>query len=184
MKASVGWTSPSVAISATMNETAAFLSNLAPLISQVVVLMITISGSALSIFLLVVLIRSPSLHTLDSSFVAHLAVVDFSLGIGASGHAIFLNFSFEDKSYERRLCLGLNAVAMYIYSAQIIALWWLTFDRFLKVCYPFTHNSFCTKRNVILTIIFTHSIAIITTVIAIVDFDWNSEHYCIMFYLY
>ena len=147
MKASVGWTSRSVAILATMNETASSPSNLAPLISLVVVLIITISGSALSMVLLVVIIRSTSLHTLDTSFVAHLAVVDFFLGIDATGHAIFLNFSFEDKNYERRLCLGLHTVAMYIFSAQITALWWLTFDRFLKVCYPFTHDRFCTKNK-------------------------------------
>ena len=166
-----------------MNETVAYSSGLAPLISLVVVLVITLSGLALNIFLLAVLIRSPSLHTLENSFVAHLAGSDFFLGIIAIGHSIFLNFSFEDKNYEKQLCLGLHALRIYISSVQIFNFWWLTFYRFLKVCYPFTHDRFCTKRNVILSIILTHSVSIMATVMGRVNSDWNVEHYCIMFYI-
>ena len=147
--------------------------------------MITIFGLSLNIFLLVVFIKSATLHTLENSFVVNLIITDIVLGIHALGYTTFQNIglSFENKYYDTIGCLGMHSVNMCISSAQFSAFCMLTFDQFLKVVYPFTHNRLCTKRNIILVIITIHAVAVIIGVTSGLNFHRDGEHYCLVYNL-
>ena len=106
-----------------------------------------------------------------TAFAVNLIITDLVLEIDAIGYTTFQNISFEDKNYET------NSVNMYISSTQFFAFCMLTFERFLKVVYPFTHNRLCTKRKIILVIIVS------TGVTSGLSFHWDGEHYCIVYYL-
>ena len=167
----------------TMNVSAALHMDLAPLISLVATSVITVFGVPLNIFLLVIFIKSATLHTLESSFVANLIVADIFLGVHALVGSIIRSLSFEDKNYEKLLCLGIHIVNVYISSAQLYALCFLTFDRFMKVVYPFRHSRLCTKRNIILVITISHASSVLTAASTGWNFHWDGVHYCIMYYL-
>ena len=167
----------------TMNETEVFRAQLAPLISLVATSVITIVGLPLNIFLLIVFIKSATLHTLENSFLANLIIADLFLGISDLIHAIVYNLSFEDKTYERYLCLGNHVVNVCISSLQLYALCLLSFDRFMKVIYPFSHNRFCTKRNIIFAFITTYVLSVWVGVSSGLDFQWDGEHYCTIYYV-
>ena len=165
-----------------MNETDVFHVQLAPLITLIATSVITIVGLPLNIFLLIVFIKSGTLQTMENSFVANLIVADLFLGINNVIYSIVINLSFEDKTYERHLCLGMHVVNMLMCSLQLYALC-LTFDRFMKVLYPFMHNRFCTKRNIIFAFIITYSLSVLVGASSGWNFRWNGEHYCLMYYL-
>ena len=166
-----------------MNETAIVPSGLGPLILLVATSVTTISGLSLSTFLLVVFIKSSSLHSLENSFVVHLVIADVLLGSFELGYAVFLNLSFDDDGYEKQVCLGMHLVNMYVSSVQLYTQWWLTFDRWMKVVHPFTHNRFCTKRNIILVIMLVHVAAVLNSIANGLFFHYDNGHYCLIFYL-
>ena len=167
----------------TMNETGGFHVSLAPLISLISTSVITLLGLPLNIFLLIVFVKSATLHNLENSFVANLIIADLFLGISALGNAVFQNIPFADKQIKRMLCQGIHSVNMYINAVQLYAFCLLTFDRFLKVVYPFTHNRLSTKRNIILVIVMTYTFALLIGISSGLNFEWDEEHYCLMFYL-
>ena len=130
-----------------LNNSKSSLVDLAPLISLVAVLGINIPSLVLDIFLLVVFIVSTSLQTLDNSFVINLVVSDLLFGFSCLGYSILLNLLPEDKDYANQVCMVIYIVSGYLITAQIVALVWLTLDRFMKIVYPFTYNKICNKKK-------------------------------------
>ena len=166
-----------------MNETQAFDVALAPLISLVAVSVINIPALILNVFLVVVFIKSPRLHTLENSCFINLVVIDIVVGLETLGVSVFLILPFEDFGYHYQVCLGITMFSNYLFSIQLFGLSWLTVDRFVKVVYPFTYNMICTRRNVIIIVVFTHVNSIVVMLLPLVRFQWDGEHYCMMYYL-
>ena len=166
-----------------MNETQVFDVALAPLMSLVVTSVINIPALILNVFLVVVFIKSPSLHTLENSSFINLVVTDIVVGLENLGVSVFLILSFEDFGYHYQVCLGFTMFNSYSYSVLMFGLGWLTIDRFVKVVYPFTYNRICRRKNIVVILVLTHVSSIITMFLSLVTFEWDGEHYCVMYYL-
>ena len=110
-----------------MNETESSTILLIPWISLAITAIINISGLTINIFLLSLFIKSPNLRTLENSFVINLIACDIYLGFHSLGYAVFLAIPFEDKEFQKQLCLGISMVNTFAYSVQFNALFWLTF---------------------------------------------------------
>ena len=165
-----------------MNETESSTILLIPWISLAITAIINISGLTINIFLLSLFIKSPYLHTLENSFVINLFVSDIYLGFYTLGHAVFLAIPFEDKEFQKQLCLGISMVNTFVYGIQFNALFWLTLDRFVKVVYPFTYERIFSKRNLIIILTIPYIIYSLQTLATWKVFQWDTGHFCIFFH--
>ena len=165
-----------------MNETTSSGINPISMVYLTAVSLTNVSGLTLNVFLLVVFIKSKSLHTLDNCFIINLTVTDILVGIDILGYAVFLILPFEDKALHGKLCFRMHILTSYLYAVQFYALLWLTLDRFLKVVYPFTHNRMCIKRNVILIIVGGHAVSALQMIPTVETFQWDGQQYCLYYY--
>ena len=165
-----------------MNETESSTVLLIPWISLAITAIINISGLTINIFLLSLFIKSPNLRTLENSFVINLIVCDIYLGFHTLGYAVFLVIPFEDKVFQKQLCLGISMVNTFVYSVQFNALSWLTLDRFMKVVYPFTYERIFSKRNIIIMITIPYTIYSLQTLATWKAFQWDTGHFCSLFH--
>ena len=134
-------------------------------------------------FLMVVLIKSRRLHTLENCFVVNLVVYDFLYTVGVVGHVTFWNLTLPEPQ-RISVCFILMVQAFYLIAAQFIALWIMTIDRFIKILYPFTHNRICTKLYVTLVLLSGHLISLVGAITSGLYFSWDPQNRCNYIYTY
>ena len=166
-----------------MNATESSTDTLAPVVSLVVATIITVPGLSLSIFLMIVLLKSRNLHTLENFLLVHLITFDFVNGVDFFGYVIFLNVRFNDKDYERLSCFIIHVVTTGLNSAQFLATCTFTVDRFIKIVYPFTYNKICTKKNLITLVAVCHSYTLLQLIGTVKLFEWDGQDLCLFYFL-
>ena len=110
---------------------------------------LTLSGNSLTIL---AIYKFQNLRTATNYYVASLAVADLLSGLYAFLRFAVVHFIENTRSYGL-MCIVAEVTKLLGISGNILAIFWVTIDRFLYIVFPFKYIHFATEKKTRLIII-------------------------------
>ena len=132
------------------------------------------AAAVLNVFLIIIIAKDKSLQQVENAFLVNLAVGNTLMGF----LGYFCVAIWNSQNQPMSVCLGFIAISVYAGGVTSFFIVVLTMEKYIQICYPFRYIQICTKRNVVLVILFVHALSIAFMISNIYMFKWNSDTFC------
>ena len=141
--------------------------------------LMSVVGMSLHIWIIVIIARNETLQVLENSFLVGLAVMD---AIGTATYFSYPVVFFYAQNDE--LCLANIVITTYLCNACLLSLAVMSVDKYMRICHPFQHVYLLNKKNVCISMVFVHVVAMSSGVVGVFLYHRDDDALCSVYFVF